>query len=116
MPKTYEYLNFEPVNDRIQRRIDAINAERMALTDEGRYDEYRPASIEAVLIEAGIPARSRQGSRLTAAFHKAQERGTATIFQVDEFCCDVLGLHPMEVYGMDWLYPPKVADTNKNAA
>lgn len=33
---------------------------------------------------------------------RAEKRGDIDLFMADEFCCDVLGVHPSAVYGTDW--------------
>lgn len=41
--------------------------------------------------------------RLRVAYHRANTDGRVTIAMADELCIHVLGLHPMLVYGDDWL-------------
>lgn len=52
-------------------------------------------------LTAGLP--EPDAHRLSLAYHRGRESGTVTLWAADRLCVEVLGQHPMLVFGDDWL-------------
>ncbi len=55
----------------------------------------------------------RQTDRLSMAYHRAQQAGTVTIWAADRLCVELLDLHPMLVFGDDWLTALQAPDRER---
>lgn len=56
--------------------------------------------------ETGEPITRVEGTteyeRWKKKMQRMTKRGSATVYQVDEFCIKMLKAHPSEIYGEDW--------------
>jgi hypothetical protein len=58
--------------------------------------------LDGALGARGIHVTSREGDRFEAALRRARRRGWILASSADALCCELLGMHPAQVYGDDW--------------
>ena len=81
------------------------------------------ALVEAVEARGGTAPllerggwRGRDAERLTRSYRRARENGQLTDAAADSLCIQLLGEHPLLVFGEDWLLPDEELDDEPDGA
>lgn len=93
-----------PIVNEVRRRIDNLTLPGIGVWDAkpGALADDDPRDSTTVYMFDRTTEEERFVLKLEQRMTRALKRGWIDMYQADEICCDVLGMHPVEIYGTEW--------------
>jgi hypothetical protein len=108
--KSYDIAVDETVLD--ARMAKALKENFFALTARGD----PAAALDFATLALKANKGKQDAERLTRSYRRARENGQLTDAAADSLCIQLLGEHPLLVFGEDWLLPDEELDDEPDGA
>ena len=105
MPKTHDKIPAGPVLAALDALGGTAGLAGTGVLEQALVPDIRRGKFYGYLTQEVVLRTEQERQtlrRLEKRIDRARVRGWMSYYEVDEFCCDYLGVHPVSVYGPAW--------------